>query len=163
MYSVSTKNCIIWELSMPQEEHLILTNEKKRTNYHKLVEQCREDTWKIDYDSIEVECRGFAGQSLCRSLAKIGIVGAVRAKAVRNITNKILAASKWIWLKRSEPWRKEKPIMLPRFHSNLPCSIATANTSTLAPYSNHSGSLNSSLNLARCSLTYVAGTTSSLT
>ena len=47
--------------------------------------------------------------------------------------------------------------MLPRFHRNLPCSVATANPNTRAPSSNRSVSLHSSPNLARCSLTRVAG------
>ena len=53
--------------------------------------------------------------------------------------------------------------MLPRFHRNLPCSIATANPNTCVSSSNHSGSLHSSPNLARCSLMQVAGITASLT
>ena len=53
--------------------------------------------------------------------------------------------------------------MLPRFHRNLPCSITTANPNTRAPSSNRSGSLHSSSNLSKCSLTWVTGITSSLT
>ena len=49
---------------------------------------------------------GFVGQSLCRALAKIDIVGAARVRALKDITNTVLKASKWIWLKRSEPWKK---------------------------------------------------------
>ena len=63
-------------------------------------------SWKIHYDPVEVGCRGFAGQSLGRALAKIGIVGAARVRALKDITNTVLKASKWIWLKRSEPWKK---------------------------------------------------------
>ena len=37
-----------------------------------------------------------------RSLAKIDIVGAARVRALKDITNTVLKASKWIWLKRSE-------------------------------------------------------------
>ena len=55
---------------------------------------------------VEVGCRVFAGQSLGRALAKIGIVGAARVRALKDITNTVLKASKWIWLKRSEPWKK---------------------------------------------------------
>ena len=53
--------------------------------------------------------------------------------------------------------------MLPCFHHNLLCSIATANPNTHALSSSCSGSLHLSLNLARCSLTQVVGITSSLT
>ena len=90
------KICIIWELSMPLEEHLALAKERNRSKYHELIEQCQQGSWKIEYDPKEVGCRGFAGQSLAKSLVKIGIVGAVKSKAIRNITNEVLAASKWI-------------------------------------------------------------------
>ena len=49
---------------MPCEKHLISANERKRTKYHELVEQCQRDLWEINYDPIEVGCRGFAGQSV---------------------------------------------------------------------------------------------------
>ena len=55
---------------------------------------------------VEVGCRGFAGQSLGKALAKIGIVGVARVRAMKDITNTVLKASKWIWLKRSEPLKK---------------------------------------------------------
>ena len=86
---------------MSWEEYITLANERKRSKYQELVEQCQQKSWKIHYDPVEVGCRGFAGQS-----AKIGIVGAARVRALKDITNTVLKASKWIWLKRSEPWKK---------------------------------------------------------
>ena len=91
---------------MSWEEYITLANERKRSKYQELVEQCQQKSWKIHYDPVEVGCRGFAGQSLGRALAKIGIVGAARVRALKDITNTVLKASKWIWLKRSEPWKK---------------------------------------------------------
>ena len=87
---------------------LSLSNEKIRTKYHEPIKQCQRYSWKIEYDPKEVGCRGFAGQSLCRSLANIEIVRTARSKAIKNITNEVLATSKWICLKRSEHWRKKK-------------------------------------------------------
>lgn len=104
MYSNSTKKCIIWELTVPWEEHLTLANERKRSKYQELIEKCRQNSWKVTYDSVEVGCRGFAGQSLCKAFRKIGIVGSAKAKAVKKISNEALTASKWIWLKGSEQW-----------------------------------------------------------
>ena len=52
--------------------------------------------------------------------------------------------------------------MLPCLHHNSPGSITTASPSTHSPSFNHSGSLHSSPNWARCFLTQVVGTTSSL-
>ena len=106
LHSDNTKQCIIWELTVSWEEHITLANERKRFKYQELVEQYQQKSWKIHYDPGEVGCRGFAGQSLGRALAKIGIVGAARVRVLKDITNTVLKASKRIWLKRSEPWKK---------------------------------------------------------
>ena len=103
LHSDNTKQCIIWELTVSWEEYITLANERKRSKYQELVEQCQQKSWKIYYDPVEVGCRGFTGESMDRALAKIGIVGAARVKALKDITNTVLKASKWIWLKRSEP------------------------------------------------------------
>ena len=91
---------------MSWEEYITLANEGKSSKYQELVEQCQQKSWKIHYDPVEVGCRSFAGQPLGRALAKIGIVGAARVRALKDITNTVLRTSKWIWLKRSEPWKK---------------------------------------------------------
>ena len=106
LHSDNTKQCIIWELTVSWEEYITLANERKRSKYQELVEQCQQKSWKIHYDPVEIGCRGFAGQSLDRALAKIGIVRAARVRALKDITNTVLKASKWIWLKRSKPWKK---------------------------------------------------------
>ena len=106
LHSDNTKQCIIWELTVSWEEYITLANERKRSKYQELVEQCQQKSRKIYYVPIEFGCRGFAGQSLGRALAKISIVGAARVRTLKDITNTVLKASKWIWLKRSEPWKK---------------------------------------------------------
>ena len=106
LHSDNTKQCTIWELTVSWEEYITLANERKRSKYQELVEQCQQKSWKIHYDPVEVGCRGFAGQSLGRALAKIGIVGAARVRALKDITNTVLKAPKWVWLKRSESWKK---------------------------------------------------------
>ena len=90
LHSDNTKQCIIWELTVPWEEYITFANERKRSKFQKLVEQCQQKSWKIHYDPVEVGCRGFAGQSLGRALAKIGIVGAARVRALKDITNTVL-------------------------------------------------------------------------
>ena len=78
LHSDNTKQCIY--LGAVWEEYITLANERKRSKYQELVEQCQQKSWKIYYDPVEVGCRGFAGQLLGRALAKIGIVGAARAR-----------------------------------------------------------------------------------
>ena len=82
LHSDNIKQCIIWELTVSWEEYITLANERERSKNQELVEQCQQISWKIYYDLVEVGCRGFAGQSLSRALAKIGIVGAARVRAL---------------------------------------------------------------------------------
>ena len=90
LYSDSKKQCIIWELTVSWEEHMIIANVRKRSKYQELVEQCEHKAWRINYDPIKVGCRGFAGQSLCKALAKIGILGAARSRALKEISANVL-------------------------------------------------------------------------
>ena len=64
LHSDNTKQCITWELTESWEEYITLANERKRSKYQELVEQCQQKSWKIHYDPVEVGCRGSAGQSL---------------------------------------------------------------------------------------------------
>ena len=98
-------------ITVSWEEHMIIRNydyERKRFKYQELVEQCQRKAWRINYDPMEVGCRGFAGQLLCKALAKIGILGAARSRAQKEILSRALNTSKWIWLKRSNPWERRK-------------------------------------------------------
>ena len=56
LHSDNTKQCIIWELSVSWEEYITLANERKRSKYQELVEQCQLKSWKIYYDPVEVGC-----------------------------------------------------------------------------------------------------------
>ena len=87
---------------------MIIANERKISKYQELFEQCQHKAWRINYDPIEVGCSEFAIQSFCKALAKIGILGAARSRALKEISAKALNAAKWIWLKGSEPWERRK-------------------------------------------------------
>ena len=54
LHSDNTKQCIIWELTVPWEEYITLANERKKSKYLELVEQCQQKSWKIHYDPAEV-------------------------------------------------------------------------------------------------------------
>ena len=42
LHSDNTKQCIFWELTVSWEECISLANEKKRSIYQELVEQCQQ-------------------------------------------------------------------------------------------------------------------------
>lgn len=51
---------------------------------------------------LSVGCRGFAGQSLCYTA--LGITGERKKRAIYNSTEAAEKASRWIWIKRVDPW-----------------------------------------------------------
>ncbi|KAL3972927.1 tetraspanin-7 [Sarotherodon galilaeus] len=71
--SVVYKQVILVELTVPWEDRMEEAHERKRVKYSKLVEECRSNGWWARCQPIEVGCRGFAGQSLCRAYKMLGI------------------------------------------------------------------------------------------
>lgn len=104
LVSESTKNIIIMELTVPWEDRLGEAHERKRTKYEHLVIDCRAQGWKARCMPIEVGSRGFVGHSLHKALSALGITGTARSRAIKNITEAAEKASRWLWIRRGEPW-----------------------------------------------------------
>ncbi len=69
-----------------------------------LVEECRRQGWQARCESLEVGCRGFAGRSLCKTFTLLGITGEVQRKVIRSATEAAEKATRWLCIKRAEPW-----------------------------------------------------------
>uniref|UniRef100_A0A8P4PXN3 C1q domain-containing protein n=1 Tax=Dicentrarchus labrax TaxID=13489 RepID=A0A8P4PXN3_DICLA len=78
-------------------------NERKRAKYTDL-EECRRQGWRAPCVPIKVGCRGFAAQSLCKAYSLLGITGARQRKAIKTTTEAAEKASRWLWIKRGDPW-----------------------------------------------------------
>ncbi|XDV13785.1 hypothetical protein PO909_002121 [Leuciscus waleckii] len=102
--SDSTKQLILLELTVPWEERMDEANERKRAKYQELVEECRRQGWQTRCEPLEVGCRGFAGRSLCYVFKTLGITGEAKRKAIRSATEAAEKATRWLWIKRAEPW-----------------------------------------------------------
>lgn len=88
--SVASRQVLLIELTVPWEDRIEEANERKRSNYQELVEQCQGRGWKARCEPIEVGCRGFAGCSLCKVYTLLGIRGLQKGKPSRT------------------PWRRQK-------------------------------------------------------
>ena len=104
MFSNSTKKVIMWELSVPWEENMESTHERKIAKYEPLVEQCRMNGWQAICLAVEVGCRGFNARSMSKALSSIGISGAGKRKALKNITTAAERATNWLWIRRADSW-----------------------------------------------------------
>ncbi|KAK0148843.1 hypothetical protein N1851_010754 [Merluccius polli] len=104
LISEASKQIVLLELTVPWEDRIEEANERKRAKYAELVEECRSNGWRARCEPIEVGCRGFAGQSLCRAYNILGITGASKRRAIKEATEAAEVASRWLWLRRGEPW-----------------------------------------------------------
>ncbi|KAK0134731.1 Retrovirus-related Pol polyprotein from type-2 retrotransposable element R2DM [Merluccius polli] len=104
LVSEATKSIIMLELTVPWEERMEEAFERKREKYDSLESNCHSQGWKARCLPVEVGCRGFAGQSLCRAYTALGITGERRRRAIYNSTEAAEKASRWLWIKRADPW-----------------------------------------------------------
>ena len=104
LFSDSTKQVVLLELTVPWEERMEEANERKRAKYANLVEECRRRGWRARCVPIEVGCRGFAAQSLCKAYSMLGVTGARQRKAIKTTIEAAEKASRWLWIKRGDPW-----------------------------------------------------------
>ena len=105
LWSKSTKQVAIVELTVPWETRMDEAHQRKLCKYEALVDECRQNGWKARQFAVEVGCRGFAAQSLWQALGALGINGAKRKALITAVSRKAEDASNWLWRKREEKWR----------------------------------------------------------
>lgn len=101
----------------------------------RLVSDCHRRGWKAGCLRVEVGCRGFAGQSLCRAYTALDVTGVSRRTAIRNNTEAAEKASRWLWFKRADSWTNiagaqaetSRPSAGPPERGCLMCERPTAN------------------------------------
>lgn len=108
VWSLSTKQAILVELTVPWEERMEEAYERKKSKYQGLVEDCQHRGWKVWCFPVEVGCRGFVGQSMWRAMRVIGIIGADRRQLISCLCKEAEMASLWLWRKREEKWIKHQ-------------------------------------------------------
>ena len=104
LVSESTKQAVLLELTVPWEDRLEEAFERKLSKYAGLVSDCQQAGWRAGCFPVEVGCRGFAARSLARAFSSLGIEGERKRRASPSTTDAAERASRWLWLKRGEPW-----------------------------------------------------------
>lgn len=104
LVSESTKQVVLMELTVPWEDRFEEAFERKLSKYTGLVSDCQQAGWRARCFPVEVGCRGFAARSLARAFSSLGTEGDRKRRAIRSTTEAAERASRWLWLKRGEPW-----------------------------------------------------------
>lgn len=105
LLSTRSRQVVILELTVLWENRMEEATERKRARYADSVEECGRQGWKMWCLPFEVSCRGFVGRALCKLLHLLGVIGAHRRQVIKHGTEVAEKASRWLRLKRSEPWR----------------------------------------------------------
>lgn len=103
LWSQDSKQVVLVELTIPWEERMKEAHKRKLGKYQPLILKSQQKRWKAWNLPVEVGCRGFPRQSLWRT-GMLGIRGSACKNLVGNITSQAEAASRWLWLRRSEWW-----------------------------------------------------------
>ena len=82
LLSRATKRVVLIELTVPWEERIEEAQERKKTKYQPLLDECRQRGWKTWNLPVKVGSWGFAGQSLWRAFGVLGITGMTRRRAI---------------------------------------------------------------------------------
>jgi len=96
VWSASSRQIIVIELTVPWEEICDEENERKSAKYAELMELCRERGWCTWLFPVEVGCRGFPEYSVWRTLKALGVVGNTRKTAVQRRAEAAERASCWL-------------------------------------------------------------------
>ena len=84
--SGKTKQMGIVELTVPSEERIEISGELKRNKYEKIVNEGRQNGWRVRCWAVEVGCRGFPAVSMSSFLKDIGYPGGQRKNIIERIS-----------------------------------------------------------------------------
>lgn len=104
LMSESTEQVVLLELTVPWEGHLEEAFEQKLSKYAEMVNSFQWAGWRARCLEVEVGCRGFVARSLIRAFSQLGIEGERKRRAICSSTEAAERASRWLWLKRGQPW-----------------------------------------------------------
>ena len=107
IWSPSSRQVIIVELTVPWEERMEDAYERKMGKYQELVADCQERGWRVWCFPVEVGTRGFVGQSLWRALRVIGVIGLERRQLIGRRSNETEMTLLYLWRSREGKWRKQ--------------------------------------------------------
>ena len=97
LVSRNTKQLGIVELTVPNEDRTEVSWKIKRQKYEQIVQDGRQNGWRVRVWAVEVGCRGFPAMSMSAMMKDIGLNGSDRKKAIERIGKVAEEASHSLW------------------------------------------------------------------
>ena len=106
LYSLSTKTCLIIELTCCCEENIEQWHQKKFLKYEALSTAMKLNGWEVHLFPVEVGARGFCGTSIKSCLSRLGFTGRSIKACMKSLSIASIKASFYIWQCRdSNSWK----------------------------------------------------------
>ncbi len=109
LYSDSTHQIILVELTIPWESRVEEAHERKSLKYAELKSDCISKGWKCWCFPIEVTCRGFPAKSVLFLSRSLGMSTTGQKKLLREVSETTENASCWIWNKHRQDQQTTPP------------------------------------------------------
>ena len=103
--SVSRRTVILAELTVPWEDRIEEAHEMKASKYGELVDNIKQNGWQVHYFPVEVGSRGYPGKSLSVMYSSLGFSNRECRKICKSVGASAEESSRWLWLRREEPWK----------------------------------------------------------
>lgn len=104
LFSEAAKTVVLVELTVPWEERMEESHELKAARYEMLVEEVRQNGWKVHCFPVEVGCRGFPSRSLRRMWKALGMLPSKIRTACKRTGEEAERCSRWLWLRHKDCW-----------------------------------------------------------
>ena len=108
IYSNTTKQVIILELTVPTEENIFHRHSDKENKYVKLLDDIKMNQWTGQVFGVEVGSRGYVARSLLYAMQKLGLRQGTIQKVRKSVSLICLRCSYAIYLSRKNviwrPW-----------------------------------------------------------
>lgn len=104
IYSESARRCLLIELTVPFEDRVFISSERKSAKYRTLQTEIISNGFDCRLFTVEVGCRGNYSESLHSCLIEIGMSKRHAARVCAVAKNTALTCSYYLYLKRSSPF-----------------------------------------------------------
>ena len=110
--SLSTKQLIMIELTVPYENRMESAHNYKTEKYADLAESLRKDGYHVKVIAVEVGARGYVGESAYSLLKQLSIAGKEKTRILKAMAEAAERCSSWIWSRRNKSELYKAPIAL---------------------------------------------------
>lgn len=103
VWSQEIRCAIVLELTVPWEDNFVNAEIRKEERYETLMEECRAQSWNVEYYHLAVGARGFIERKLLNIFRhRFGFSAAELRMLKCALQQTVEKASLWIWLKRDD-------------------------------------------------------------